>query len=94
MFNRVKRLTQAQKVLAVQVTKDAFAKSGGNKVEFERLVREDSRVKAIDPMLIVLFIRVVMLVFEYFKNRHVSGTPALGMESDADVYINSLRFEE
>ena len=88
-----KKLNNKLKMLAVQVSREHFAASGGNKVEFERLVRDDSRVKMIDPMLIVLFIKVAWMVFEYFRNRPVNGT-ASTVETDAEIYANSLRYEE
>lgn len=93
MFNRKKRLSQAHKMLAVDVAKDLFPKSGGNRVEFERLLRADNRVKMIDPMLIILFIRVAMLVFEYFRNKPVSGVTAVN-ETNEDIYTNSLKYED
>lgn len=88
-----KKLNVKHKMLAVQVAREHFAASGGNKIEFERLVREDSRVKTIDPMLILLFIKIAYQVFEYFRNRSVNGTTATG-ETDAEIYANSLRYEE
>jgi hypothetical protein len=88
-----KKLNNKLKMLAVQVAREHFAASGGNKVEFERLVRGDSRVKMIDPMLILLFIKIAYQVFEYFRNRPVNGTMNAA-ETDAEVYVNSLRYEE
>ena len=87
-----KKLNQRYKLLAVQVAREQFAASGGNKVEFERLFRGDSRVQAIDPMLIVLLLKVAWMVFEYFRNKPVNGTTAVA-ESDTEIYANSLRYE-
>jgi hypothetical protein len=88
-----KKLNVRLKMLAVQVAREHFAASGGNKIEFERLVRSDSRVSMIDPMLIILFIKIAYQVFEYFRNRPVNGTIST-TETDAEVYANSLRYEE
>jgi hypothetical protein len=93
MFGRKKRLSQPHKRLAVQVARDKFSQAQGNKVEFERLVREDSRVKMIDPALIALFIQVAMAIFSYFKNRQASNLSTTS-ESDDDIYLGSIRFEE
>lgn len=93
MFGRKKRLSQPHKRRAVQVAKDKFPLAQGNKVEFERLVREDRRTKAIDPALIALFIQVALAVFAYFKNRQVQGKP-VSSETDDEIYLASIRFEE
>lgn len=93
MFGRKRRLSQPHKRLAVQVAKDKFALAQGNKIEFERLVKEDRRVKAIDPALIALFIQVALAVFAYFKNRQVQGKP-VASETDDEIYLASIRFEE
>jgi hypothetical protein len=93
MFGRKKRLSQPHKRLAVQVAKDKFPLAQGNKVEFERLVREDRRTKAIDPALIALFIQVIMAVYTYFMNRQVQGKP-LASQSDDEIYLASIRFED
>lgn len=88
-----KKLNQKYKMLAVQVARDKFAAAGGNKVEFERLFRSDERLVGLDPTLILLLIKVAWMVFEYFRNRPVSGASVVG-ESDAEIYVNSLRYEE
>ena len=88
-----KKLNHKHKMLAVQVAREHYAASGGNKVEFGRLVQEDSRVKMIDPMLIILFIKIAYMVFEYFRNRPVTSTTS-APETDAEIYANSLRYEE
>lgn len=93
MFGRKRRLSQPHKRLAVQVAKDKFALAQGNKIEFERLVKEDRRVKAIDPALIALFTQVALAVFAYFKNRQVQGKP-VASETDDEIYLASIRFEE
>lgn len=93
MFGRKRRLSQPHKRLAVQVAKDKFALAQGNKIEFERLVKEDRRVKAIDPALVALFIQVALAVFAYFKNRQVQGKP-VASETDDEIYLASIRFEE
>jgi len=88
-----KKLNNKLKLLAVQVAREHFAAAGGNKVEFERLVRGDSRVAMIDPMLIILFIKIAYQVFEYFRNRPVNGA-STAVETDVEIYTNSLRYEE
>jgi hypothetical protein len=80
-------------MLAVQVAREHYATAGGNKVEFDRLVRADDRVKMIDPMLILLFIKIAYMVFEYFRNKPVTGNPAID-ETDTEIYANALRYEE
>lgn len=92
MFGRPKRLSLAHKRLAVRVAKDAFKQSGGNKVEYERLVKADQRTVGVDPALIALFIQVAMAVFQYFMNRQVSGLPVM-VENEDEIYLGSIRFE-
>jgi len=92
MFGRPKRLSLAHKRLAVRVAKDAFTQAGGNKVEYERLVKADKRTVGVDPALIALFTQVALAVFQYFKNRQVSGLPVMA-ESEDDIYLGSIRFE-
>jgi hypothetical protein len=89
MFKR--RLSLAHKRLAVQVARTHWAAASGNRVEFERLVKEDRRVKAIDPALIALFIQVLMAVFQYFMNRQVSGLSATN-ETEDEVYLGAIRY--
>lgn len=86
-----KRLSLAHKRLAVQVTRDHWTASGGNVVEFERLVKEDRRTKAIDPALIALFIQVLMAVFQYYMNRKASGLPVLS-QTDDEIYLGAIRY--
>jgi hypothetical protein len=93
MFGRKKRLSQAHKRLAVQVARDKFAQAKGNSVEFERLVREDSRVKMIDPALVILLIQVIMAIYKYFMNRQAVNLSATS-ETDDEIYLGSIRFEE
>ena len=86
-----KKLSLAHKRLAVQVAKTHWAAASGNRVEFERLVKEDRRTKAIDPALIALFIQVLMAVFQYFSNRQVSGLSVLDQKDD-EVFVGAIRY--
>lgn len=86
-----KKLSLAHKRLAVQVAKAHWAAASGNKVEFERLVKEDRRTKSIDPALIALFIQVLMAVFQYFSNRQVSGLSVLDQKDD-EVFVGAIRY--
>jgi hypothetical protein len=86
-----KKLSLAHKRLAVQVAKTHWAAASGNRVEYERLVKEDRRTKAIDPALIALFIQVLMAVFQYFSNRQVSGLPVLDQKDD-EVFVGAIRY--
>lgn len=67
-----KRLRKKERLTAVAVAKDAAASANGDKDVFEKLVNEDHRTKAIDPALILLFIRLVWLIWEYYKNKNAS----------------------
>ncbi len=86
-----KKLSLAHKRLAVQVARTHWAAAGGNRVEFERLVKEDRRTKAIDPALIALFIQVLMAVFQYYMNRQVSGLSVTNQTED-EVYLGAIRY--
>lgn len=86
-----KKLSLAHKRLAVQVAKTHWAASSGNQVEFERLVKEDRRTKAIDPALIALFIQVLLAVFKYYMNRQVSGLSVLS-QTDDEVFVGAIRY--
>ena len=86
-----KRLNQEHKLAAVRVAKDAWAKSNGDKALFEQLVKEDQRTKMIDPMLIVLFIKLAMAVWDYFKNRNASVSAVVG-EDDEAVILGAVRY--
>jgi hypothetical protein len=86
-----KKLSLAHKRLAVQVAKTHWAAASGNRVEFERLVKEDRRTKAIDPALIALFIQVLMAVFQYFSNRQVSGL-SVSDQKDDEVFVGAIRY--
>jgi len=93
MFPFKPKLNRKSKILAVELTREYFAKSDGDIVEFERLVRTDPRAMGISPAMIMLFIKVALMVFEYFRNRQVSGLPDVP-ETDIEIYANSLRYEE
>lgn len=84
-----RRLTRAYKLLAVRVVRDHREAANGDKAVFENLVKEDPRVKSIDPALIVLFIRLAMAVWEYFSSRQVSADAP---ESDDEVLLGAVRF--
>jgi hypothetical protein len=86
-----KRLSLVHKRLAVQVAKTHWTAASGNKVEFERLIKEDRRTKAIDPALIALFIQVIMAVFQYFSNRQASGL-AVTSQTEDEVYLGAIRY--
>jgi hypothetical protein len=86
-----RRLSLAQKRLAVQVAKDHFAAASGNKVEFERLVKEDRRTKMIDPALIALFIQVLMAIFQYYMNRQTTNA-AVFSQSDDEVFLGAIKY--
>jgi hypothetical protein len=86
-----KKLSLAHKRLAVQVARTHWAAASGNRVEYERLVKEDRRTKAIDPALIALFIQVLMAVFQYFSNRQVSGLSVLDQKDD-EVFVGAIRY--
>lgn len=85
----MRRLRQRHKVTAAQVAKDAWAQSNGDRDAFEQLVKEDQRTKSIDPALIILFIRLAMAIFEYFKNRQ-----SVSAESDEEIVLAATRFYE
>lgn len=85
-----RRFTQLRKLQAARVAREAWAKSNGDRDAYEKLVKEDQRTKSIDPALIVLFIKLAMAIFEYFKNRQsVSVT-----ESDEDLVLAAARYYE
>lgn len=88
-----KKLNHKYKMLAVQLAREHFAASGGNKVEFDRLLKADQRVQFIDPMMILLIIKLAYMVYEYFRNKPVTGA-STATETDAEIYANSLRYEE
>lgn len=85
-----KNLTARQRRDAVSVGRDAAIKAAGNKVEFERLVHEDARTKAIDPALIYLFIKIIWAVYEYYKAKNVSGV-MIAQETEDTLYRNIQR---
>lgn len=84
-----KRLTLNQKRLAARSARAAWAACGGDKAKFEALVKEDGQKVGIDPMLILLFVRIAMAVYDYFKNRNASTDVA---DSDDDLILNSVRY--
>jgi hypothetical protein len=86
-----KKLSLAHRRLAVAIAKDHFPASGGNVVEFERLVKEDRRTKAIDPALLVLFVQIMMAVFTYFQNRQKTGLPVMS-QTDDEIFLGSIRY--
>jgi hypothetical protein len=86
-----KRLSLVHKRLAVQVAKTHWTAASGNKIEFERLVKEDRRTKGIDPALIALFIQVLMAVFQYFSSRQASGLSVISQTED-EVYLGAIRY--
>lgn len=85
----MRRLRQRHKLMAVQVARDAWSQSNGDRDAFENIVKEDQRTKSIDPALIILFIRLAMAIFEYFKNRQ-----SVNAESDEEVVLGATRFYE
>lgn len=87
-----RRLGRGHKSLAVQVSKDAWAQANGDREVFENLVREDSRTVGIDPALVLLFIRLAMAIFDYFKNRSTSVSGPVADESESDVVLGSIRY--
>jgi len=91
MFGRRSRLAAAHKLLAVKVAREKFELAAGNKIEFERLVRSDRRVKSIDPALLALFIQVPLAVFEYMRNRKASGL-SYAEQDDQTLFLNSIPF--
>jgi hypothetical protein len=91
MFGRSKRLTRIHKLLAVRVSREKFELAAGNPVEFERLVREDGRVKMIDPALIMLFIQVAMAIFKFMRDRQASKL-SLDSLDDNEVFLGSIKF--
>ena len=87
-----KRLNRRQKQTASQVSKDAFVAANGDRDAFEQLVKEDSRTKAIDPMLILLFVRMAMAIYDYFKNRSVTAVGSVADLTDDEVILGSVRY--
>jgi hypothetical protein len=83
------RLGQRHKLLAARVAREAWRKSEGDKEVFEQLVKDDARVKSIDPALIILFIRLAMAIFEYFKNRQAVSLESA--ESDEALILGAVR---
>lgn len=95
------RLGQRRKLLAARVARDAWRKSEGDREVFEQLVendertlrlKEDAKVRSIDPALIVLFIKLAMAIFEYFKNRQAVSLESA--ESDEALVLASVRYLE
>lgn len=86
----LRRLRQRHKLVAAQVAKDAWAQSNGDRDAYEKLVKEDQRTKSIDPALIILFIRLAMAIYEYFKNRQ--SLPAA--ETDEELVLAAARYYE
>jgi len=91
MFGRSKRLTRAQKLLTVRVSREKYVQAAGNEVEFERLVREDNRVKMIDPALIMLIIQVAMAIFKFIRDRQAAKLTCDGLD-DSEVFLGSIKF--
>jgi hypothetical protein len=91
MFGRSKRLTARQKLEAVRTARSKFELAAGNEVEFERLVREDAKVKMIDPAMIMLFIQIAMAVFKYFQDRKASKLSYTELD-DQEIFLGSIKF--
>ena len=90
MFGR-RKLSKNNKLEAVRVAKDAYAKANGDKDLYEKLVKEDPRTVGIDPMLILLFIKLAMAVWDYFKNRKASVSEVAGIDED-EAILGAVRF--
>lgn len=95
------RLGQRRKLLAVRVAREAWRKSEGDKEVFKEIVendprvlrlKEDAKVKSIDPALVILFIRLAMAIFEYFKTRQAVSLESA--ESDEALLLASVRYLE
>lgn len=84
MFGR-RKLNKGHKSLAVQVSKDAYARANGDKAVYEQLVKADPRNVGMDPMLVLLFIKLAMAIFDYFKNRQVSASAVAAEDEDAVI---------
>jgi hypothetical protein len=85
MFGRrASKLSNAERLLAVRVAREKLPAAGGNSVEFQRLVKADSRVQFIDPALFSLFIQIALAVFQYYMNRKTSASAGAD-ESDAQI---------
>lgn len=91
MFGRSRRLTARQKLEAVRTARSKFDLAAGNEIEFERLVREDAKVKMIDPATIMLFIQIAMAVFKYFQDRKASKLSYTELD-DQEIFLNSIKF--
>ncbi len=95
------RLGQRHKLLAARVAREAWRKSEGDKEVFKEIVendprvlrlKEDAKVKSIDPALVILFIRLAMAIFEYFKTRQAVSLESA--ESDEALLLASVRYLE
>ena len=51
-----------------------------------------AKVKSIDPALVILFIRLAMAIFEYFKTRQAVSLES--SESDEALLLASVRYLE
>lgn len=90
MAERKRRLGLSHKRLCAQVAREAWAKANGNREAFEAAVKGDSRVAAIDPALIILFVRLAMAIFDYFKNRNAATGE--GDDSDDGLVLAAVRY--
>ena len=85
MFGRrASRLSNSERLLAVRVAREKLSEAGGNSVEFERLVKADTRTASIDPALVALFIQIAIAVFKYYMNRNVTAS-ASADETDVQI---------
>lgn len=80
-MGRFRLLPKRMRLQAVAVGREAYAASNGDRDEFERLVKEDKRTKAINIALILLFIQVALAVWEYYKKQN----PSSALMSDEDI---------
>lgn len=85
------RLSLRNKLLSIQVARDAWKASKGDPEQYEALARADNRLKMIDPATIIFIIELVMAAYKWFKNRRASHTEDVA-ESDRDILLGAIEF--
>jgi hypothetical protein len=53
----------------VSAAQDAYLQSKGNRKEFERIFRSDSRIVSLSPIVIALLVKIAFVLVEFWMTR-------------------------
>lgn len=91
------RLTLTHKRSAVAVAKDVEGTLDlSDLVTAKAAIKQDPRVRAVNPALVSAFVEVVLAIVTYIRKRskEKNGTEALQTETVDQTYLASIRYQK